>query len=131
MYYFHWRVNFSDQWQYGYREAVEYVKTRYDQYDHIIVTKSLGRPYIYFLLYTKFDPKLYWQSAQVARDRFFFLDVVGFDKFKFVGSADDISDVGKLLYVVAPGQLPEGSRKLTTINRLDNSTVFEIGEQTR
>lgn len=130
MYYLHWPINYSGDWQYGYKQAVQDIKPLYDQVDQIIVTKALGRPYIYFLLYTQFDPKKYWQSAQVTKNQFFFIDVEGFDKFKFSDNPGQIPVVGRTLYVVQSGQLPQDAKKLRTIYDLSLSPVFDIGEKT-
>ena len=130
MYYVHWPLNYSGEWQYGYKQAAEFVKSRYNDVDYVLVTKSQARPYIYFLLYMKFDPRIYWQSAQIVKDRFFFIDVEGFDKFRFTDSFDQSSVSGKILYVASPGQLPPFANKLKTIIRLDKTEVFEIGEAT-
>jgi len=127
MYYIHWPRNYSDQWQYGYKQAVEVVKSYYSEVDHIYVTKSLGRPYIYFLLYTKYDPNLYWQTAKVTRDEFYFIDVESFDKFLFSDNPNQYSLTGKTLYVVRPGELSVEAQKVASINDLSGKQVFEIG----
>ena len=131
MYYVHWPRNYSDQWQYGYKQAVEEIKPLYNQVDQIIVTEALGRPYIYFLLYMQFDPGKYWQSAQVTKDQFFFIDVSGFDKFIFSEHPDQNPVVGRTLYIVQSGKLPQGAKKLRTIYDPSQSiAVFDIGEKT-
>ena len=131
MYYLHWPKNYSDQWQYGYKQAVEAIKPFYNDLDYVLVTKSQGRPYIYFLLYLKYDPKNFWQTAQIVKDKFFFLDVNGFDKFRFADNPNEIPITGKVLYVTSPGLLPPDAGKITTIKRLDNLPVFDIGEVAR
>lgn len=125
-YYFHWAKNYAGEWQYGYKQAVEAIKPLYDEADHIVVTEHLGRPYIYFLLYLNYDPQKYWETAQVVRDEFFFIDVRGFDKFLFVGSVDDAKVSGKILFVTSPGQTPPAATKITSIQNPDLKTVFEI-----
>lgn len=129
-YYIHWPVNYSGEWQYGYKQAVEYAQTRYNQVDHIIVTKNYGRPYIYFLLYMKIDPRQYLQSAQIVKDQFGFIDVNGFDKFTF-SQPEELQEKGKLLFITTPGSLPKDAQKLKTIEDLSGKTVFEIGEAVR
>ena len=130
MYYLHWPINYSDHWQYGYKQAAEVVKSRYQDVDQVVVTKALSRPYIYFLLYMQFDPRKYWQSAQIVKDRFFFIDVTGFDKFIFTDPSE-VAVRGRVLYVVGPGKLPAGSQKIATISDLNGKSVFDIGEQTK
>lgn len=125
MYYVHWPPNYSEEWQYGYKEAVETVKQYYGQVNNVIVTKSQGRPYIYFLFYMQADPKDFWQSSKVQRDEFYFFDVFNFDKINF-GEAS--SETGSnTLYVLDPGHLPQGASKIKTISNLEGRPVFDIG----
>ena len=125
MYYVHWPINYSGEWQYGYKEAVETTKEYYGQVDNVIVTKSQGRPYIYFLFYMQVDPKEYWQNSQIIRDQFYFYDVDGFGKINFGGSASETSS--NTLYVLDPDHLPSGARKIETIRNLGGKPVFDIG----
>lgn len=127
MYYVHWPKNYSQEWQYGYKEAVEVTKSYISQVDSAIITNSLGRPYVYFLFYLQYDPRLYWQTSRVDTDQFRFINVKGFDKFRFTPSPNEIASTGKTLYIVNPGQLPLSAQKITTITRLDNTPVFDIG----
>lgn len=131
MYYLHWPKNYSGYWQYGYKQAVALAKDYYPNVDKVIVTKNLGRPYIYFLLYLRFDPANYWQSAQIAKDKFFFIEVEGFDKFVFTGSPEEVTATGQLLYILPPEQLPPDAQKITTITNLAGESVFDMGIVTR
>src|SRR3989344_1131856 len=131
MYYIHWPLNYSGDWQYGYKQAVDVAKTYYSQVDQIIVTKSMGRPYIYFLFYTNYDPEIYQQTAKVTRDQFYFLDVEGFDKFKFTDSPSTASLKGKTLFIVRPDDLPDDATKVTSVNNLIGESVFDIGIASR
>ena len=127
MYYLHWPKLYSSQWQYGYKETVQTVESYYDKVDYVVVTKGEGRPYIYFLLYNMFDPTKYRKDAEIVKDRFFLIDVNGFDKFRFSDNPQQVPVSGKVLYVVGPDQLPEMSQKVTIIKNLEGNTVFEIG----
>lgn len=129
-YYFHWAKNYADQWQYGYKQAVEAIKPLYNDADQIVVSKHLGRPYIYFLFYLGFDPQKYWQSSQVVRDQFYFLDVDGFDKFLFVSNPNDVKVSGRVIYVTAPDQTIEFATKITEIQTPDKKKVFGISSRT-
>lgn len=124
-YYVHWPKTYSSEWQYGYKEAVNIAKDKYNDFDNIIVTNTLGRPYIYFLLYMKYPPEKFQESADIKKDRFFFIDVYGFDKFKF-GNTDELKLKGKSLYFVT-GSLPEDAALISKISDLSEKTVFLIG----
>lgn len=128
MYYFHWPKEYSGEWQYGYKQAVEIVKTKYSYFDSIQVTKALGRPYVYFLLYMQIEPEIFQKIAQREIDRFYFIDINGFDKLKFVESIDKRAVSKKVLYVVSPGQLPPEATRTAIIKNLKNQPVFEVGE---
>lgn len=131
MYYIHWGRNYSNDWQYGYKQAVEVAKKHYNDVDKIIVTSSLGRPYSYFLFYTPVDPKLFHSNSNVVVDRFYFIDVYGFDKYIFSKSPTAEKATGKLLLITTPSGLPEDAQKLETINNLSGQPVFDIGTITR
>lgn len=99
MYYVHYPIMYAGEWQYGYKQAVIEAKKLEDSVDQIVVTKALGRPYIYFLLYGEVDPRKYWQNSQVTRDKFFFYDVDGFGKFKFTNNIPEASIHGKVINI--------------------------------
>ena len=127
IYYLHWPKIHSGSWQYGYKQAVQIAKEYYNQVDRIIVTKSLGRPYIYFLFYLQFNPDDYLKTAKITRDQFYFINVDGFDKFLFVDNPNEVPQSGKTLYIVNPTQFPQNIQKITTVSQLDNKPVFDIG----
>jgi len=127
IYYQHWPQNYSGEWQYGYKQAVEIVKLQYDEVDQIIVTRNLGRPYIYFLFYMYYDPKNYFESSKIEKDRFFFIDVKKFGKFTFSDNPQDVQVSGKILYVTSYGQLPPEAQRINIVEDLAKKPVFEIG----
>lgn len=126
MYYVHWPRDYSGDWQYGYKQTVSAIAPIYQNYDRVIVSRKLGRPYIYFLLYLKYDPYKFRQTAKVTRDDFFFLDVQGFDRFSFMDDVSNFQADGKKLYITPPSSTPEGAKVMDTIKQLDGQTVFEI-----
>ncbi len=128
VYYIHWPRNYSTQWQYGYKEAVEATKPLYDDADQIIVAKDYGRPYIYFLLYLKYDPNKYLQTAQVVRDQYYFLDVNSFDKYHFVDSLANVQETQQTIYVLPPSKTPPRTDILKEIYDLKGNKIFEISK---
>jgi hypothetical protein len=127
MYYLHYPKDFSGEWQYGYKEAVRISQEYYNQVDQIVVTKKLGRPYIFFLTYMKYDPKKYWANSDVVTDEFFFVEVKGFDKYIFTDDIQKTDSAGKTLYIVPFGGLPSGSSHVSTVKDLGQAPVFDIG----
>jgi len=57
---------YSEDWLYGYRAAVEFVKDKVDKYDQVVFTSKYGQPYIYYLFYTQYDPKKYQKQAKLT-----------------------------------------------------------------
>lgn len=129
IYYSHWAKNYSGEWQYGYKQTVEAIRPYYDNADYIIVTKNLGRPYIYFLLYLKFDPEKYRQTADIRRDNFYFIDVKGFDKFRFVDNPDEVEFTDDSIFVLSPGSAGANMRVLDTISTLDGKPILEVSQK--
>lgn len=56
---------YSKYWQYGWKEAVNFTVNEGRRFDKIVVTNvsPLDQSYIFFLFYTKYDPKKYLQEG--------------------------------------------------------------------
>lgn len=150
-----YRDNYSWAWQYGYKQAVEYVENRYHDYDKIIVTKKYGEPHEFFLFYGAAGGTAPWpwKTADYRNDpklnRFYQSEwywVDGFDKLYFVndwqiargseienlfvmesgGVVDCINS--RCLLVTSLANAPLGWHKLGTINFLDGKPAFEMYE---
>jgi hypothetical protein len=143
-YFTSYRSDYSWSWQYGYKEAVAYVKTHYTEYDNIIVTKKYGEPHEYFLYYLKYDPAEYLNDkSKIAFEQSNWWWVDRFDKYYFVNdwqipkSGNDFilesknavncpPSTVRCLLITSPGNYPKDWKKLDTINFLDGSPAFEI-----
>jgi len=124
-YYVHYPREYSGEWQHGYKDAISYVKSVEGQYDRIYFTESLGRPYIYFLFYTQYEPKKFRQEALVEREVFGFVHVNGFDKYRF--TRDIKSNAGqseKVLYVDTPANVPENAQILKNFYLLNGEKTL-------
>jgi 4-amino-4-deoxy-L-arabinose transferase-like glycosyltransferase len=135
-------VQYSSSWQYGYKQIVNYVKSNYDKYDAIVITKKYGEPHEFVLFQWPWPPEKY--QSDPALNRFYQSNwywVDGFDKFYFVNdwdipvegniltteSAIKINCENKdCLLITGPGNAPEGWRKLEQVNFLNGETAFEI-----
>jgi len=113
-YFANYRYDYSGEWQYGYKQSIDYVKSVEKNYDYIQVTNALGRPYIYYLFYTKTDPKFFSQTASISRDVFGFVAVNSFGKYIFPQNFNtDLSISGKkVLYINTPENLPNKAKIL-------------------
>lgn len=128
-YYIHYARDWSGEWQYGYKEMVSNVLKIENNYDHIYVTNSLGRPYIYFAFYKPYPISEFTANIEKDRDWFGFWDVKTLGKIQF--NFDGLqSTYGKLLIVTTPNNIPSGFHELTRVRNLAGDDVFVIGERT-
>ncbi len=124
-YFNHYSFEYSSEWQYGYKESIEYVKSVEKNYDYIQVTSELGRPYVYYLFYTKTDPSEFRKTMKVQRDPFGFVKILGFGKYLFPEGYDySLSKENKVLYVNTHYKLPENINILKTFYRLDGKEAL-------
>lgn len=125
-YYTHYPVRFSADWQYGYKESIKYVLQHKSEYDRIYEMGGMGRPYIYYLFYTKTDPREFRASAKVERDAFGFVNVSSFDKYVFPKDLNNHVESKKNLYIISGEAVPEGGKQLKQIKRVDGSTSLTL-----
>lgn len=127
--------NYSWSWQYGYKEAVDYIMENGDKYEKIYITKKYGEPHDFLLFYLNYDPAKYRNDPNLVR--YFRSDwywVDSFDKYIFLNDWE-VTDRGKRqeargksLLVTSPGNYPEGSKLLEKIYFLDGKEAFDIVE---
>lgn len=128
IYYIHFPVKWSGEWQYGSKQMVEYVTKVKDDYDYVFVTDGLGRPYIFFALYDKLTPAEFLRIRQASRDWFGFWKVERLGKIFF--GMDKLKEArGKILMVTTPGNLPTGYAIIERITNLKGEEVFLIAEK--
>lgn len=124
-YYTHYANQFSGEWQYGYKDSISYVNKVQDNYDNIQVTSALGRPYIYYLFYTKTDPQVFRKTAKIERSPFGFVTVLSFGKYSFPQSFDyEIAKKEKVLYISTPSNLPTNIKIQKTFYLLNGDPVL-------
>lgn len=130
-YYVHQRFHRPWYRHYGYEELVSYITLVKDQYRETHITKSYGSPYIFFLFYQKYDPKIYW-AAGSPRDK----DWGGFDKYVFIPKdcpweTGELGAPGTLYANAGTCKLPTFEMKtkvklIKTILREDKTVAFYI-----
>lgn len=140
-----YRTNYSESWQYGYSQVVEYAKEHYADYDKIIVTKKYGEPHIFFLYFWPWSPSSYATDTNLVRyaqSEWFWVD--RFDKFYFVNDWDvpkeegfgfqlesgtDVScEEAKCLLVTSPDNHSREWQKVDEVDFLDGGKAFELYE---
>ncbi len=119
-YFANYKYDYSSEWQYGYVDSINYVEAEESKYDYVQVTQSLGRPYIYYLFYTKTDPNVFRKTAKITRDPFGFVDVQGFEKYVFPKNYTyNLFPGKKVLYITTPFNIPKNAHLLKTFYLLN------------
>lgn len=124
-YYTHYPREFSGEWQYGYKNAISFIKSVEEQYDKIIFTEALGRPYIYSLFYTKEDPRVFRETAKIFREAYGFVHVEGYGRYVFTKDPASVAYEGeRILYIDVPSKVPESAKIQETFNLLNGKPVL-------
>ncbi len=127
MYFVHMNLEYSKFWQYGYREAVQYALTNREKYSKIVVSTKLEQPHMFFLFYTKYDPKAYLAEGGTAsggfaewRNRFDLYE------FRAIGAWDKEVHDGSTLYIATPKEIPYSA--IHSIYYLNGEEAIRIAE---
>ncbi len=124
-YYTFYPKDFSQEWQYGYKQSIAYVASVQGNYDQINITDSLGRPYIYYLFYLKTPPSEFRKTAYISRDTFGFVHVLSFDKYYFGSNLSSIASKNQSnLYIDIPMNVPKNAHVLKTFYNLDKTPAL-------
>ncbi len=137
-YYKVYPIAYSRDWQYGYKQAVDYIGKHKDEYDLIVFSRTYGEPHMFTLFYLKFDPVKYQNNPNLVRyETNDWVWVLKFDKFYFPDLGDKgthFSDIvkanpgKKLLFVGKKEDFPKELPRLLTINFLNGERAFDIVE---
>lgn len=135
--YFYWypRVSASD-WQYGYKEAIQYVQENKDKYDKIVMTKWFGEPQLFVAFYTKWDPSSFQpENAKLIRyeqENRAWLDQlepyeVGDWQFKYINWVEEVKSP-RTLYIGKKDDFWVDSKIVKTINYPNGEPAFLLVE---
>lgn len=127
------RVTSAD-WADGYKQLMQYVMPRENQYNKIVISGHYWNPYIFALYYKRYDPATYQQSGSRT----------GFDKYLFGGTrweagqheleGVDIKAWAKsnnILVALSPEEYPSQQANIHEVTRIYNHNsdlVFIVGE---
>lgn len=109
MYYVHMDAEVSEDWQYGYKQVVEYTQNHKQAYKKVVVSTSLDQSYIFFLFYTAYNPSAYLSRGGTGG--MYGGDVrVAFDAYEFrpIHWESEVRD-GSILYIGSPSDIPKGN----------------------
>ncbi len=127
--------NYSPDWQYGYRQAVEYTSTHANEYDRVIFTKRYGEPHEFVWWYSKTAPREVLGGSALTwdyHDSWYWVN--SFSNYIFVNDWElrsylgTMTKGGKTLVVASPDSTPDQGISLKTINFLNDEPAFIIKE---
>ena len=128
--YLRYNLDYSQNWQYGYQEMVEKLKSNYAHYDHIFITKKYGEAHEFILFYWPWDPKSYQNDPHKKWD--FHADwywVDAFDKFTFVNDWEisSLTLPKHSLLITSPQNYSKNNAKIIDeVNFLNGQKAFEF-----
>ncbi len=124
-YLIYYPVTYSAEWQWGYREALHALKTKGTQSDPVVMADDIGRPYMYTLFYSKYDPATYLSEKKSYFDAAGFYQVQSFGRYTFVrGAPTELKP--NVTYIVNPSHKPEGAKDIDTIKLLNGEPVLSV-----
>lgn len=127
MYFVHQNPEFSEHWQYGHKEAVAITEKLKNRYQKIVVSTDLEQSYMFFLFYTKYDPKKYLAGGG-TKSGSFEEGHNAFDVYQFrkIDWRQELRD-GSILYVGAPNDMPHGN--VANIKFLNGKPAIEMADK--
>ena len=120
-YYHHYPKFYSQDWQYGYKEAINFIKENETEYESFYLTDSHGRAYMYYLFFSQMDPK---EAQQLVEPYKAVPDIPYLGKVSFNKESGEL----RPLMVGSAGEISSG-RLVKAINFLDGTVAFEIRKQ--
>lgn len=136
-YYVLYPKKYSRDWQYGYKQAADYINAHYSEYDQVVFSRFYGEPHMFTLFYSKFDPASYQNNPNLVRYQAYdWVWVLNFDKYYFPNLSDkgtQFTDLknqiqGRVLYIGRPEDFPDDTPRLYSVKFLNGDTVFDIVE---
>lgn len=127
-YYVHTPIEYSQGWQYGYREVFKEAARIESKYEKILITYKYDQPYIFYLFYNKIDPLWYqrnWDylgTREIERSR----RIIGKYEFRNINFGED-SKIPKILIIGDPSEIPE-DKTIKEVRFLDGTVAFRFAE---
>ncbi len=107
---FHYSREYSGEWQYPYIESVKFVEEEKNNFEKVMFTQELGRPYIYFLVYGDKNPKRLRDSSDIEREVFGFVHVNRLGNINFSKNINKMTPQENILYLDVPINVPVGAK---------------------
>jgi hypothetical protein len=109
----------SADWQYGYKQLVDYIKSSGQNYQHYVITTKYDQPHIYFAFYLPIDPAAYQPTAPDNSGAY------GKFTFKKIEFREDVVAPHTLL-AIDPEHTPREAKVFTTINFINGQPAFNL-----
>lgn len=122
----HYPYEYSGEWQYGYKQALLYIKPMIGKYEHIYVTDVIGRPYMYTLFYMGTDPDDFRNTKKSYFDADGFYHVTSFGKYSFFTTPP--KELPKNSLVIGQADAHFSGRKLQEIRLLNGQPILVVYE---
>lgn len=119
----HYPKEFSGEWQYGYKSAIAIAEKYQKDFDTVVLTESIGRPYIYALFYKRTSLSEFTATKDASFDAAGFYNVYGFGKYRFVREGSG-NFSGKVLYIMPPKDVPASAHVIETVRLLNGTPVL-------
>jgi len=132
--YINYSKEYSSSWQYGYQQAVNFIKEKYNEYPQIVFTKRYGEAHEFVLFYWPWNPSVYQNDKKIDWDyhaNWYWVNA--FDKFKFVNDweiKEKTQNINsKTLLITSPNNYnSKNSQLIKTIYFQNGKVAFEIVE---
>lgn len=139
LYYQKYPINYSRDWQYGYKQVLKYVAENQNGYDRVIITRHYGEPHIFTLFWLGYSPAKYQAVDNLIRYQSYdWVWVNQFDKYLFPDLGDagsrvgdfknKFTDQGKTLIVGKPDDFNNEDIVLKKVDFLNGQEAFQISE---
>jgi len=118
---------YSQHWQYGYKEAVAYTELVKNKYKKVVVSTGLEQSYMFYLFYTQFDPVKYLEGGGTKSGSFAERGNA-FDKYEFRPLHWQTEEFdGSILHVGSTSEIPHGNNAHITF--LNGMSAIEIKDR--
>ena len=123
-YFFHYAKRYPFAWQYQFDKLVPYVESQKYDFQNIYITNKYDQPYILFLFYSRYNPKLIQSQIKLTTpDKFGFSTVDSYDNYHF-GKIEWDKIPSNSLIVASDEIIPQKPIKI--INFPNNQPAFNI-----
>ncbi len=136
LYYQMYPVSYSKDWQYGYKQVVEYIKEHQSEYDLVVFSRTYGEPHMFTMFYQSYDPYAFQHDPHLIRfETNDWVRVLKFSNYYFPDLGDEgthYADVlksyphQKLLFIGKAGDFPQDAHFLQTVYFLNGDIAFQI-----